>query len=552
MHAIPDTPELRKARGAFFTPPEVTRYICDWAIRSPDDQVYEPSCGEADFLMAAGQRLRALGARKVDETLLRGAELHEDSARGALRELDAHGMSAGIDVADFFDVDLAPHQFDVIAGNPPYVRYQAFQGAARLKAQKAALAAGVKLSGLSSSWAAFTIACGELVKPDGRLGFVLPAELLSTNYGGPVRSYLTRRFRSVKLIMFDERVFPGVLAEVVLLLAEGRGPAKHVEVSRARNLALLGDPPITYWRPSDPEGKWTPGLLPTDAAEAYAGLLKTAAFTELDGWGKASLGMVTGNNRYFCLTADEARILGLTENELVRISPPGSRHLRGLAFGERAWEDLAEDGRRVFLFRPKHDLEHEMSESAAAYIEAGRMRGVQKAYKCRVRTPWWEVPGIRRPDLFLTYMNHDTPRLVTNAANVAYLNSVHGITLKAAHRALGRDVLPVAALNSVTLLGAELVGRSYGGGILKVEPKEAELLPLPSVAVVSEAREKLWALGPHLAQLLRKGDLQSAVQEVDRVLLVEHLGLKRALVRQLREAREAMFQRRVSRASKPA
>jgi adenine-specific DNA-methyltransferase len=552
LQAIPDTPELRKARGAFFTPPEVADYICDWAIRSAEDRIYEPSCGEADFLLAAGRRLRALGASQVNGRQLRGAELHAESAIGACRELWALGMDASIDVSDFFDVKLERGSLDAIVGNPPYVRFQAFNGESRAKAQRAALAAGVKLSGLSSSWAAFTVRCAELVKPGGRLGFVLPAELLTTNYAGPVRSYLMRRFESVRLVMFDERVFPGVLAEVVLLLAEGKGPTDCVKVSQARNLNALGDPPITHWRPADPEIKWSPALLPTEAAETYATLLNAQAFGQLDSWGATDLGMVTGNNRYFCLTPHEARELGLSERELVRISPPGSSHLRGLAFGERAWLDMAEEGSRVFLFAPKESLDSPLSDAAAAHIKDGEDRGVDTAYKCRVRSPWWRVPGIRRPDLFLTYMNQDTPRLVTNTAGVAYLNSVHGVTLDAEHRDLGRDVLPVAALNTVTLLGAELVGRSYGGGILKLEPKEADMLPVPSPRIVEDARDDLFALGPHLAQKLRGGDLLGAVALVDRVLLIEYLGMQRAMIRRLRESRESLFQRRATRGSKTA
>lgn len=48
-----DTSELRKARGPFFTPKPVARYITAWAVRSVEDRVLEPSCGEASFLLAA-------------------------------------------------------------------------------------------------------------------------------------------------------------------------------------------------------------------------------------------------------------------------------------------------------------------------------------------------------------------------------------------------------------------------------------------------------------------------------------------------------------------
>lgn len=542
-----DTPALRKARGAFFTPVEVARYICDWAVRSPDDRIYEPSCGEAQFLLAAGERLRSLGARRVDESHLRGAELHQASADEALAELGAIGMTAGIEVSDFFDVAVGEGTLDAVVGNPPYVRYQAFHGEARAKAQRAALRAGVRLTGLASSWAAFTVRSAELVMPTGRLGLVLPAELLSVNYAGPVRRFLADRFRSVRVITFDERVFPGVLADVVLLLAEGQGPAECIKVSRARNLDDLGEPPVTHWRPVEPEAKWTPGLLPREAADSYAEALRHEAFTQLGSWGATGLGIVTGNNRYFCLSAQQALDLGLSESELLPISPPGSRHLRGLTFTQRAWRELAEGGRRVYLFAPRDELGAPLSSAARRYVAAGETDGVQHAYKCRVRAPWWQVPTVRSPDLLLTYMNHDTPRLVTNEAKVSYLNSVHGVTLDRQYRKIGMDLLPIGVLNSLTLLGAELVGRSYGGGVLKVEPKEADLLPVPSPDVLLRAGPSLRALRPQLAKHLRSADLTSAVALVDRVLLLEHLRLKRAEIQELGTAREALFRRRLTR-----
>ena len=112
-----------------------------------------------------------------------------------------------------------------------------------------------------------------------------------------------------------------------------------------------------------------------------------------------------------------------------------------------------------------------------------------KAYKCRVRAPWWKVPRVAVPDAFLTYMNHDTPRIVTNRAGVACLNSIHGVTFADAHRQLAMDLLPMAALNTVTLLGSELVGRSYGGGVLKIEPKGSGSVA-GAVAVNDRSRRK--------------------------------------------------------------
>ena len=218
-----DTNELRKARGAFFTPREIAQYLARWAIRLPNDRILEPSCGEASFLLAAADRLKDVGASPLFwSEQLHGVEIFEGSARNAESLLRDAGFDSRVDVGDFFEHET-PIFYDVVIGNPPFVRYQNFSGAARARGLAAALAQGVRLSGLANAWAAFVVKAALHVAPEGRLALVLPAELLSVNYAKEVRRFLLRRFRRVRLIMFEERIFPGVLEEVVLLLAEGGG-----------------------------------------------------------------------------------------------------------------------------------------------------------------------------------------------------------------------------------------------------------------------------------------------------------------------------------------
>src|SRR5690606_37438648 len=130
-----------------------------------------------------------------------------------------------------------------------------------------------------------------------------------------------------------------------------------------------------------------------------------------------------------------------------------------------------------------------------------------------------------------------TPRLVANRARIAYLNSIHGVFLRSEYRELGLDLLPIAARNSVTLLGAELVGRSYGGGMLKVEPKEADRLPVPSPEAIKSCEKELRSLRPQLARYLRNNQLLEAVRVVDRVLLLRNLKVSSADIELLRVGR---------------
>jgi adenine-specific DNA methylase len=531
---IDDPASVRKARGAFFTPEGITDHLADWALRTASDSVLEPSTGEAAFLLAAVRRLQSLGAV---EPIVHGVEIHAHSAAVAAAHIEQHGGRPNIRVSDFFLTDPQPVH-DAVIGNPPFIRYQDFAGAARDRARFAAQQQGVALTGLASSWASFVVHSAAFLKPGGRLAMVLPAELLSVNYASPVRRFLLERFESVELITFEEQVFPDAEADTVLVKADGWGgpPAGYARLRQTRNASTLDSLESgSTWTPTDAGDRWAP--LPF--LEGTHAAIASAPFVTLATFGDTSLGAVTGSNHFFAMPPQRAEALGIPRRDLVRISPPGSSHLRGLALTASAMTRLGQAGASTRLLYPSS----RPANATLDYIRSGEETGVSAAYKCRVRAPWWRVPILQAPDLFLTYMNADTPRLTTNQSGARHLNSVHGVYLKPEVRELARDVLPIASLNSLTLLSAEITGRSYGGGILKIEPREADRWLMPTLDMLVTHRAALTALKPRVQRLLQARNLLSAAELVD-----EALGLAKQMdVAAVRADRDALHNRRVAR-----
>lgn len=544
-HPGDDTAELRKARGAFFTPAPISQYIAEWAIQSGDDRVLEPSAGDAEFMLAAAARLQELNTGSKPP-VVEGVEIHESSAAVGRERVMAAGAEPSITVSDFFDIPATP-SYDAVIGNPPYIRYQEFAGESRAKARAAALAGGVGLSGLASSWAAFTVHSARFLRHGGRLGLVLPAELLSVNYAAPVRKYLFDTFREVNLVLFEHQVFPEAEADVVLLLADGYGlgptdSASFRQTMDASTLVTM-DQSSTTWTPITADAKWTGSLVEEDAADTVNDMRARGIFSELQTWGETTLGIVTGNNKYFAMSPGRVKQQGLKRNETLPLSPPGSAHLRGLALTTSALRRLGAEGKATRLFRPAE----QHSTEAESYIQAGEQAGVHLAYKCRVRRVWYQPPVVPPADLLLTYMNADTARITTNEAGAHHLNSVHGVYLNEEYRELGRELLPLASLNSVTLMHAELVGRAYGGGILKIEPREADRWLLPSPQTVAAHADELRAVKARVARLLGRGDLTGAVEAVNDVLFADDDELDSEALLSVMTAREMLASRRANR-----
>lgn len=515
----------QKLAGAYYTDALVARFLAAWAIRKPADRVLEPCFGEGVFLDTVMRQLRSLG----DDVDVVGVDLDRDayeSARVIFPDARLH-------VADFFT--LTPGelgQFDVVIGNPPFIRYQYFAGEERRRALERAAQRGVTIPALASAWAPFLVHAVSHLRFGGRLAMVAPFEITYARYARPVVAFLARSFREVHCLTFESPLFPHLSENTVLLLCDGLGASTpEIQLHRFRSAESLRLP-LAAAEVRVPVGSWATGAvrtalfdLPPACRELYLELAMREEVRRLGGLMNVNIGYVTGDNDFFHLSSDAAHLRGLAPRDLRAAVRRGSDLNRvGFILSPSDISRITSHGAH-WLFLPEEPL----SAAAAAYVKEGEDRGVHRRYKCRVRSPWYRVPGVTVPDMLVSVFSSGTPRLVANRGGAVATNSV--LALHRRNDMKEVDVLRLAASALTTLgqLSAEIEGHALGGGALKLEPFEAKLWALPyGVEVHTEELEKV-------DRLLRDGRLDEAVHWADTIFLQRGLNMKESDLEVLRD-----------------
>ncbi len=181
----------------------------------------------------------------------------------------------------------------------------------------------------------------------------------------------------------------------------------------------------------------------------------------------------------------------------------------------------------------------QLAKPLQAYIASAEEQELHKGYKCRIRQRWYVVPSIWISQAFMLRQVHYYPRIILNNAQATCTDTIHRVKLKPG---LPSQTITGAFLNSLTFALTEITGRSYGGGVLELEPNEAEKLLLPLGGAEQLDIDEL-------DRLLRAGDIYAALDITDHVLLQQHMGLSISDIQRLRIIWEKLRDRRINRKS---
>lgn len=547
------SPTNQKLRGGYYTSHVIARFLCQWAIRKKDSRILEPSCGNGNVLLEAAKVLSEFHTPLKDiGALLTGIELYKEEATKCANRLNETGVKipkTNLIVGDFFqwcqDMNGSGPRFDAVVGNPPFIRYQNFSEDQKKIAIGIMNKAGLRPNRLMNAWVPFLVMSTKLLSDCGRLAMVIPAELLQVNYAAETRRFLSDNFSRIALITFRQLVFDGIQQEVVLLLGEKNGNERNkitsIEFNGSGDLVLSKpfEIPKEDLKPIDHSTeKWTQYFLEAEEILLLRKLRNDPRIKRLSNYAEVDVGIVSGMNEFFVSTRDKLQEYSLSRYALPTVSR--SARLEGIVYSKKDWGSDANKNLRSFLLDFSTVPKGRIPGAVKRYVEYGERNDFHIGYKCRIRNPWYIVPSIWVPDAFMLRQVHKYPKIVLNRADATCTDTIHRVKFLVTLGEKERETFTAAFLNSMTFAFSEVLGRSYGGGVLELEPKEAEALPvLWNGSAQLDYRE--------INRMVSQGDIGAVLDITDKVLLRDQLGMSNKEIRMLRGIWDKMRNRRTER-----
>ena len=448
------------------------------------------------------------------------------------------------DFFNFYNQRSENTRYDLILGNPPYIRYQYLTNSQRESLSAILTSHGMKANKLINAWVGFLVACTHLLNDTGRIAFVVPAEILQVAYAEDLRLFLSNQFSRITLITFEKLVFPEIEQEVLVFIGEKGGEKNGIRIVEMNDLNGFSSLDLNsngYQPIHHVKEKWTKYFTSHKEIEIIQQIKEDVRFAPFSDFGTINVGVTTGNNKYFSIDKETCE-----KYELVDVTLPligRSSHAHGIYFTESDWlENIeAEKKARLVVF-PSKPLE-KYAQKHKEYIKLGEKNEVNQGYKCSIRNQWYIVPSIWIPDAFFLRRNNLYPKFVLNNCGAISTDTMHRMKF---NDGVDAETLLLSYYNSISFAFTEVCGRSYGGGVLEILPGEMGNIMLPIIKgfPINKKKELLQKID---TVVRTNGNIENALDLVDEAVLVEHLGLEPELCISCRAIWKKLQQRRLGR-----
>lgn len=528
-----------KLRGGFYSPPGLVKACLDrvqaLAPGRTALRILEPSAGDGAFI-------RGLAGHELSSRVshITAVEVNSVEAEKCRQSLLTNALPGTVIPKSMLNGARAVlGQYEAAIGNPPFLRFQFLTEEDRRGALQVAHDSGVELGGVSNLWIPIFLSAVNRLVSAGAFAFIVPAECFTGISASAVRQWLTRNVTQLQVDIFPPGSFPTVLQEIVII--SGRKADRLVASASIKVVEHEADTPSAWTHQLDEATTtWTRYLLTPRQLSALDAVSSLEAFHRFSDVARLIVSTVTGANEYFSVDDKTLSYYALESWALPLLAR--IRHAPGIVFDDSDHKQLGvtESVRWLLNFSP--GLPSPKAEKLPSlYLREGEAQALHRRYKCRIRNPWYRVPVVNPGRLLLSKRSHRYPRLVLNDAGVATTDTIYQGQMAAGY--VGREAdLVVGFHNTVTLLTAEMEGRSFGGGVLELVPTEIGRLTVPIVA-------GLGLLLPDLDRHVRAWgvDSESIVERTDLYLMNALPDLAIEDLEHLRAARLSLLKRRMDR-----
>ncbi|MET3904895.1 hypothetical protein [Paenarthrobacter sp. 4246] len=473
------TPRERNEMGQFATPPMLADDVMEFALselHAPHIDFLEPSCGSGSFLSALYRSSEGPRARQVT-----GVEIDERFAELAS---SLWGSQANIINGDYLGwVRQTAFRPNLLVANPPYVRHHHIPAAQKLALGQATQeATGIKVSGLAGLYVYFMLLTHKVLSEDAVSAWLIPTEFMDVNYGVALREYLATTVELIKIHRFDpsDVQFADALVSSAVVVFRNRRPSAGATAEFTYGGSVHA-----------PERVHKVEIASLKAKQKWIRHFDTPVVDELEG--REALkdlftvrrGIATGSNEFFVRPRSELLALGIREEHITPVLP-SARRLKSnvVEADEDGWAALSEQLGLINCVLPPEKLS--AADPALMAVLNGADETVRGGYLVKKRTPWYKQEQRPAPPLLCTYMGRGGDdvhpfKFIRNESQATATNTYlllypkQEVANYIASRPDGLERVHHALLR-LTAQDLRDGGRSYGGGLRKIEPKELGML----------------------------------------------------------------------------